>query len=158
MAKKTYAERKEELGTLKEDSKQARKDLKNFCKENKLDPEAENADNKKFVKLKALVTKTSTDVAEAEKWLADNKEVKERAQRKSNYEYPADCTTAADKKKWRAKARAAAKKKAKEESGEGSSKKSKKAKEEKVADAPEAKTSDKAKKKKKKATTEASED
>lgn len=159
MAKKTYAEVKESLGTLKDEAKQAKKDLKNFCKDQKLDPEAEHTGNKKWVKLKALVDKSSKQVAEAEAWLAENKEKKEGKPRATKYEYPAEVQTAADKKKWRAKARAEAKRKEKGESTDKGEKASKK--KDKEAKAEKADKGEKsAKKKDKKAKEEkvASED
>jgi hypothetical protein len=159
MAKKTFAERKEELTSLKEDAKQARKDYKNFCKEAKLDPEVDNSadgkNGKKWTKLKALVEKTSKAVTETETWLAENKESKERTPRASKYEYPAEVVTAADKKKYRAQQRASANKKDKGEGGEKSSKKNKKkGKEEKAPEVAEKPT----KKKKKTEKAEVAED
>lgn len=161
MAKKTYAEMKELLGTQKEESKQAKKDLKKFCQENKLELEAEHTDNKKWVKLKALVDKTAKAFAETEAWLAENKEKKEGKPRATRYEYPADVTTAADKKKFRAQARADAKKKAKAEAGGGSEKVSSKKKDkgsEKTEKSEKAEKTGKSSKKDKKAEKAAAED
>jgi hypothetical protein len=159
MAKKTYAEVKEQLASQKDEAKQAKKDLSKFCKENKLEADKEHPDNKKWVKLKALAEKTAKAVEDSEKWLEENKEKKESTPRASKYEYPADVTTAADKKKFRAQARAAANKKTKGE-GEGTSKKEKKAekaeKTEKVKEG--GKKKDKSGKKEKKEAAVAAED
>jgi hypothetical protein len=162
MAKKTYAERKEELTSLKEDAKQARKDFKNFCKEAKLDPEADSAADakhgKKWTKLKALVDKTAKAVTETETWLTENKEKKERTERASKYTYPPEITTAADKKKYRAQQRAAANKKDKGEAA-GTEKVSKKKKKKTEEKAPEAAApAKKSKKDKKEKKAEVAED
>lgn len=153
MAKKKYAEVKESLPSLKEEAKQAKKDLKNYCKSQKLDPEAEHPDNKKWAKLKAVVTKTSDAVTAAETWLSENKEQKEKAPRKTVYDYPPEIQTASEKKKYRAQQRAANKKKEKEANGEAKSSKKDKKKE---AAAPE-KTEKVSKKDKKKNKEKAAE-
>jgi hypothetical protein len=154
MAKKTYAEVKEQLASQKDEAKQAKKDLNKFCKENKLEADKEHPDNKKWVKLKTLVEKTQKAVEDSEKWLEENKDKKESTPRASKYEYPADVVTAADKKKFRAQARAAANKKTKGESGEGSSKKDKKAKTDKEGKEGKDKKKKKAAKKEEAATAE----
>lgn len=148
MAKKTYAEVKESLPGLKDEAKQAKKDLKSFLKSNSLEEGKEYPDNKKWVKIKGLVDKTAKAVTDAEAFMAENKEKKEGKPRSTKYEYPAEITTAAEKKKYRAQQRSAAKAAEKGEKTEKAGKKDKKKEKEVVAEKTE-KTSKKDKKEKK---------
>lgn len=125
-------EAKTALPQLREDAKAARKDLKSFCKENKLDYEvdhsADEKHGKKYGKLKKAVDSTKKAVESAEEFVSSNKPKKEKKERVSKYEYPADCTSAGDKKKFRAAQRAAAKRAEKGEKAEKAPKKDKAAK------------------------------
>lgn len=141
MAKfKNKAEAKEALATAKEERKAAFAELRAFEKENSLakgEDHSASKVGKKWAKLKAAYDKkvTASDaIEEAMKGLKSEPTV-----RPSKYTYPADCVTAADKKKFRAAARAAAKKGDKPAKAEKTDKKAKGKKEEKAAAAAPAK-------------------
>lgn len=148
--------------TAKEEYDTAKGELKAFMKENKLSKDEDHSEHekhgKKYSKLKATADAAKKKVEAIDAWLSDEKPGKEGkkggAPREVKYEYPEGMTDA-EKKKFRAKARAAANKPAKEEKAEGESKKKKKS----AQPAPEAEVADKKgkseggeKKKKKKET------
>lgn len=109
MAKpKTKEEAKEAVKAAKEELSVAKQELKAFEKENKLAKGEDHSEHekhgKRWGKLKAVVTKKESALATAEEDLKGLKS--EGAGRASKYDYPADCTTAKDKKAYRTKMRA----------------------------------------------------
>ena len=135
---KNKAEAKEALGTAKEERKAAQSELRAFEKENSFEKGGDHSGNKKWAKLKATVDKKA-QAEEAIKTAMQSLK-SERTPRPSKYTYPADCVSAADKKKYRAKMRAAAKsgdKKAKKEKKGKEGKKEKSKKEKKAKEAVE---------------------
>lgn len=113
MAKfKNRDEAKAALPDLKEAHKVARIEYKKFCKEHKLEPEADSSGNekvgKKWSKLSEAVKKAREAQEACEKFIAENKPAKEKKERASKYEYPAGLD-ANGKKKFRAAQRAEAK-------------------------------------------------
>ncbi len=111
MAKnKTYEEALETVNTLKEKLGEERTALREFKSENNIKRGKEPEDEKIAAKLEKLVagiekTREAIDIAKVEA-----KELKPRKNRVTKYDYPDDCTTDADKKKYRAKMRREAKK------------------------------------------------
>jgi hypothetical protein len=120
MAKQKFAnkaEAKEALAQAKEERKAAKEELRAFEKENDLEKGGDHSANKKWAKLNGSLEKKEALIAEIEESMKDLKS--EKVARVSKYEYPEDVVSAADKKKFRAAARAAAKKAAKGETEEG---------------------------------------
>lgn len=117
--KKTHDELTADLDAKKVELKEKRAELEAFEKEKGLkrgkDHSEDEKSGKKWKRLKgevdALAAQRNT-LADAVK---DSKPKKEKVDRPSKYEYPADCTTADLKKKFRAAQRTAAKKKDKPE-------------------------------------------
>ena len=111
MAKaKTYEEALEQVNSLKETLAEERTALREFKSENNIKRGKEPEDEKiaaKLEKLAGAVEKTREAIDEAK---AAAKELKPRKERVTKYDYPEDCTTDADKKKYRAKMRREAKK------------------------------------------------
>ena len=127
----------QEVEAAKEALKGAKAELTKFTEKHGDAPEDEKL-AKKLNKLKANVDESEKAVRAAKKAA---KPKKEKAERQSKYDYPADCTTAEQKKKFRTEARRAA---------NGEAKAAKKA--EKAEKAPKAEG--KKEKKAKKASTE----
>jgi len=121
-----------ELNAAKEAKKTARGQFTGFCLKEKCSQKEAPKDKK----VKAEWTKLHDDYkahkAIVEKLEEEEKSLRPKKERAVKYEYPADCTSAADKKKYRAKMRAAAKgedkaaKKAKSSKGEKKDKAGKK--------------------------------
>lgn len=135
MAKaKSKEEIKESLNTSKEDLKAAKTELKEFEKSNKLakgeDHSADEKLGKKWSKLNLVVEKKTKEVEDLRAELEAAKP--EPKVRESKYEYPADCTSAADKKKFRT-AQRAAKAKAEKDAAKGETKSDKKSKKDKTS-------------------------
>ncbi len=151
-AKDFIASTKEELKTAKGELKELRKSLGL-----KGDATPENPkDAKKVEKLSSLIEKKEKAIEEAQAWLKENKPKKSKEPRALKYDYPEDCTTADQKKKFRQEQRAAAKRAEKaaakgEKAEKGESKKDKKAK---AAAEEEPSKKDKKKKDKKKSSDE----
>lgn len=100
-----YEQAMEAANLKKEDLKAAKAELKAFRKENSIKPDETPTDEKilkKFNKLTATVEKAEEAHNKA---LEAAKELKPKTARPSKYEYP-EGMTAAEKKKFRAKARA----------------------------------------------------
>lgn len=148
MAKyKNAEEANEALKAAKEEREVARTEFKDFRKENKIKqddpPPTDEKLLKKYTKLLDIKTKKEKACEEIKTWLTENKPKKEKKERVSKYDYPADAS-ALDKKKFRAKKRAADKAaKKKEEKGEKETKKKDK-KEGKKEEGKESKKKDKA--------------
>jgi len=147
-----YDEAAEAFKATKEELAVAREEKKTYFKENGLsqkeDYSADAKHGKKVKKFQEMIDKKIKERDETEAWMKENKPKKERAVRATTYEYPDDITTAEDKKKYRAKQRAAKKKAEKGEAEEKPTKKEKKAKKEEAeAPAPESSKKDKKKKK-----------
>lgn len=83
----------------------AKADLKAFRKEKNLKPDDVPGEEKVVKALAKLEKKLATAEEELEAANAVAKGLKPEKTRVTSYEYPADCTTAADKKKYRAKMR-----------------------------------------------------
>lgn len=138
------------VSTKKGELKTAKEELRAFEKENKLEKGGDHSGHekhgKKWSKMNKVVESLRAEIEAAENWAKENKPKKEKTPRAVKYEYPKECVTEADRKKYRAKMRAQAKSEQKKaEKGEaGESKKSKKKKEAEAEEAP----------KKKKATIE----
>lgn len=116
MAKtKSRKELKEALGSAKEEYTVAKNELRTFEKENSLAKGEDHSGSKvgkKWKGMNEMVQKKSKAKEEAQAaYDAAPKEAK--AARAVKYTYPADCTSATDKKKFRAAARTKAKKDAK---------------------------------------------
>lgn len=125
----TYEEAVEAINLKKAALKDAKTALRAFRKENDINPDDEIADEKlakKHGKLVTSVEKAETELTEA---TDAAKELKPKAERAVKYDYPPEMS-AGEKKKFRAKARAAAKKAAKgeTEAAEAPAKPAKKAK------------------------------
>lgn len=122
MAKKTKEELKEQLKSLKEERKAAKEELRGFEKENKLakgeDHSGDAKHGKKWAKLNQVVSNKEEKIAKVEASLEETKGEKGSGGFRQKYEYPDDITSAEDKKKYRAKMRAAAKRAEKGESEE----------------------------------------
>jgi hypothetical protein len=154
------AEAKEALTAAKESKKSAKQELKAFEKENELasgeDHSGDAKHGKRWSKLKKAVDSAEAKVTDIEGEMEGLKSAK--VDRPSKYEYPADVVTALDKKKYRAKMRAAAKKADKGDATTTETKKSKKkakaAEAETPVEAPKS-SGKSATKKKKKAAQEA---
>lgn len=125
---KSFDESDEALKSAKEERDIARTELKTFRKEKKIGAEDPTDEKilKTFNKMKATKEKKEAAVDEIVEWRKANKPKKERAVRDSKYTYPADCVSALDKKKFRAKARTAAKNAAKPPKAEKAAKPAKK--------------------------------
>jgi len=96
------------LDTAKAALKAAQKDHKTFYKENNLKEGKTPKDEKlakKAGKLEKAITRAQAAVSATKK--------ESRQPRESKYEYPSDCVTAGDKKKYRAKTRSGSKSKEK---------------------------------------------
>lgn len=131
----SYEEAIEAVNLKKAALKEAKQALRAFRKENDINPDDPIEDEKlakKSAKLVAVVEKAETELEEAN---IAAKELKPKSERVSKYEYP-EGLTAAEKKKFRAKARAAAKKAAKGENPDAGEKPAKKAKKEAEATEP----------------------
>lgn len=129
MAKfKNAEEAKNALPELKENKKITKLELKQYCKEQKLEMEdaegnlinhgehKEDKVAKKWSKLAGAFNKASKALEDAKTFMESKKERKAPGGKLSGkYEYPVDCTTSDARKKFRAAARAAAKKSAKAE-------------------------------------------
>lgn len=154
MSKKTREELKAELASNKEELGVAKEELKAFEKANSLKKGEDHSANakvgKKWTKLNDMVTKKTKAVEDARAAVTAAKP--EAKTRETNYVYPKEIETAADKKKFRAKARAE-KKKALKDAEKGTTGGDKKAKKPEAA-APVEET----KKKKKKKVVEETED
>lgn len=134
-----------------------------FAKENGLNPKGKgNGDHETHGKAWKKLQKAFTEAKEADEAAQTvAKGLKPKTERVMKYEYPADVTTDADKKKFRTKMRAAAAKEAKgETSEEKAPKKDKKAKKEEAAPVEEKaeKSSKKDKKAKKSKSADEDED
>lgn len=144
------AEAKEALTAAKAERKVAKDELRAFEKEHELakgeDHSADEKLGKKWKKLNDMVEKKEAAVSEIEEAMKDVKAAK--AERPSKYDYPADVVTAADKKKYRTKMRAAA---AKAEKGTEEPKAKKGKNKEAAAEVGEAPANAETPKKKKKA-------
>jgi hypothetical protein len=153
MAKTKFASHDEAIAaaaTAKEEKKAARQALKEFEAEKGLkhrEDHSENEDGKVAKQWKKLNAALQTAITAEEEAEAAGKALKPKKEREAKYDYPEDCVTAEQKKKYRAEARAAAKKAAK---GEAKAEKKEKASTEKVSE----KSSKKAEKKEKKAKVE----
>lgn len=149
MAKtKSYEDLRKELDAAKEKRSAAREALKEFCKTNKIKEGVEASSiEKKDLRIKYKELRKAADEAKAsvEALSAETKAAKPAKVRETKYDYPADCVTADQKKKFRSAQRAAEKRKAKEAAGGG--KKEKPAKSEKTEKSAKAEKSDKKKKK-----------
>lgn len=102
-------EAKENLATTKEELQVAKDELKSYRKEHKLEKDVDYSEDAKHGKtwkklLKAITSKEEA-ITEIKTWMEENKPKKEKVARESKYEYPADCTSEDDKKKFRAKKR-----------------------------------------------------
>lgn len=148
---KDFAESEEALKSAREEMEVARTEFKEFKKENKLKEDAKPTDDKllkKYNKLLDIKTKKETAVEDVKTWRKDNKPKKEAKIRETKYNYPAEATTALDKKKFRATERARIKREAKEAAGGGKKEKKVDKKKEPAAPAPEVKSEKKKDKKK----------
>lgn len=113
MAKpKDYDEALVQLTAAKEDLAEKREDLRNFKTENKIkrNKPVEDEAIKKQLETKEAGVEKAREAVDAAKLAA--KELKPRKERVTKYEYPDDCTTDKDKKRYRAKMRREAKKEA----------------------------------------------
>ena len=140
MAKAKFAdveEAKLAKSAAKEELELAKADLKSFCKENGLEKGVDHSEHekhgKRFSKIQGIITKKEGIIADInaaiEEFKTSGKKAKEgkstSSGRLTKYEYPADCVTDLDKKKFRAAARRGTAPAAGEGTGEGK-KKSKK--------------------------------
>lgn len=119
---KNYEESEELLKSSKEEREVARSEFKDFCSENKIKKGEEPTDAKllkKYNNLKAQKEKKEAAVTEVIDWRKENKPKKEPKVRETKYNYPDDCKTIIDKKKFRASERARVKREAKEAAGGG---------------------------------------
>lgn len=139
MAKpKTYDEALTQVEGLKEQLSEAKNDLREFKKENKVKRNKPLDDPKlaaQLEKKEALVEKLRLQMDELKETA---RELKPRKDRVTKYDYPADCTTDKDKKKFRAKMRRETKKAAKGETEKASDKPAKKVIKKKAQEEPEA--------------------
>lgn len=125
---KTYEEASQQLDTAREKLATEKDALREFKRENKIKrdkPVEDAAIAKKLEAAEKRVEKAREAVETAKEAV---KELKPRKERSTKYEYPADCVTDKDKKKYRAKIRRESKK---EESGEEKGKEAKAEKPEK---------------------------
>lgn len=114
---KTYEEALAQMETAKEGLAAAKEALREFKSENQIRRNKPVEDKKladQLEKLEAAVDKAREGFDAAKE---EAKELKPRKTRTVKYEYPADCITAADKKKYRAKMRR--EKKSAEKAAEG---------------------------------------
>lgn len=126
---KTPEDAAEALESAKGEREVARTEFKDFRKENEIKKEVPPTEEKllkKYTKLLDTKTKKETAVEDIQAWIKENKPKKEKKPRDTKYDYPADCKTSGDKKKFRAAQRAAAKKAAKGEKPEKKKDKDKK--------------------------------
>jgi hypothetical protein len=130
---KNKEELKEKMTAAKEELKAAKEERRAFEKENKLAKGEDHSGNKDFGKKWAKINETVKSKQEkVDKIQGDLDEVKAAtASSRTTYTYPDDVKTAADKKKFRAKARAAKKRAEKGEAEPKAEKSSKKDKSEK---------------------------
>lgn len=118
MAKpKNYEEALEQVNVAKEGLKEAKVAVREFRTENKIKRGKEPEDAKLKASLAKLEKAVETAKEKLEASRADAKELKPRKQRATIYDYPADCVTDADKKKYRAKMRREKRKAEKAEEG-----------------------------------------
>lgn len=96
----------EKLQAAKDAQKENNAALASFRKKNKLKKGAEPADEKLSKELKKLEAASQKGKELVESLNAEAKKLKPRKDRVTKYAYPEDCTTTADKKKFRAKMRA----------------------------------------------------
>ena len=155
MAKtRNYEDIKKDLETAKATRAEARQALKEFSKTNKIKEgteASEIAEKKTRIAYKELVKAVTASKDAVDKLSTEAKENKPVKERETKYNYPADCTTGDQKKKFRTLERARLKREAKEAAGGGKAKSEKKAeksekKSEKKADKTEKKADKKAKK------------
>lgn len=148
----SYGEATTAAETAKNEKKAARQALKEFEAEKGLKHREDHSENedgkvaKQWKKLNAALQTAITAEEEAEK---ASKDLKPKKEREAKYDYPEDCVSAEQKKKYRAEARAAAKKAAK-----GEAKAEKAEKKEKVATEKTTEKSSKKDKKKEKVAKE----
>jgi len=144
---KTFEDATAAMDTAKSARKAAREALKQFEVDNKLKHREDHSGDKKlgkqWSKLNDALQAQITAFEDAE---AASKELKPAKQRESKYDYPADVTTAEQKKKYRTAQRAAAKKAEKEAAAPKKDKAEKKA--DKATPAPAADAAAPVKKKK----------
>lgn len=102
-------EAKENLSTTKEELQVSKDEIKSYRKENKLEKDTDYSEDPKhgktWKKLAKAVSSKEETIAEIRTWMEENKPKKEKVQRESKYEYPEDCTSEDDRKKFRAKKR-----------------------------------------------------
>lgn len=96
----------EKLQAAKDAQKENNAALASFRKKNKLKKGAEPADEKLSKELKKLEAASQKGKELVESLTAEAKKLTPRKERVTKYAYPEDCTTSADKKKFRAKMRA----------------------------------------------------
>src|SRR5690606_8121133 len=98
------------IETTKDELSVAKSELKEFLKSNKLSSKEDHSEDpkhgKKYRKYKDLIAKKEQQIQDAKDWIRDNKPA---VIRPTKYEYPEDCVTEKDKKKFRARMRAEAK-------------------------------------------------
>jgi len=146
MGKKTKDELKADLTAAREEKKAAFEEKRAFEKENKLEKGADHSGHeklgKKWTKLETGLKAKQDKIKKIEEDIASLK--KESSSSRTVYDYPEDIKSAADRKKYRAKARAAKKKAEKGETDKPKKEKksevaaevpAKKKKKEKVAEA-----------------------
>lgn len=126
---KAYDEVLAKAKAKKEELAEAKKDLRAWKKENKIKRNKPVEDEKLKKALEKKETQLEKLTSEHEKALKAAKDLKPASSRRTKYEYPADCVTDQDKKKYRAKMR---REKAKAEKGENPEKPAKKEKKAKV--------------------------
>lgn len=131
---KDYEQSEELLKSSKEEREVARDEFKAFRVENKIKKDEPPTDAKLLKKYNSLLAqkeKKEKEVDEIVAWRKENKPKKEPKIRETKYDYPAECTTTIDKKKFRASERARIKREAKEAAGGGKKEKKADKKEEK---------------------------
>jgi len=140
MAKpKTYEEAAEQLEAAKGKLSEAKEEVRNFKKEHKIKrgkPIEDAKVNSQLEKLEAAVDKAREAVDTAKEAA---RELKPRKERVTKYEYPEDCVTDKDKKRYRAKMRRDSKK---DEKGETDKKPAAKKTAKKAVKKPAAETED----------------
>jgi len=128
-------EAKAKLTQVKDDLEVQVGERKAYATEFKLKSKEDHSEDPKHgKKWKAFLTaeeKLRKERDQIKEWMSGNKPAKEKKERNLKYEYPVDCTSDNDKKKYRAKMRAAANK---EEKGETKKAKSKEGKTEEKKD------------------------
>jgi len=107
---KTYEEALENLDALKAELAEAKTDLREFKKENKIKRNKPVEDEKIASQLEKKDKGVEALRDKVEEAKTEAKELKPRKERVTKYTYPDDCVTDKDKKKYRAKMRREAKK------------------------------------------------